>query len=224
MAVYDLEEQEQLDELKTWWKQYGNLVTWGLLAFAVAAVSWQGWNWYQRNQSAQASSVYMALQQAAGQGDANRVKTLAGDLIGKYPGSAYAAMGALMSARAQVMAGDTKTARAQLSWAADNVDDVGLRDLARLRLAIILLDEKAYDEASTQLAKEPSAPFAARFGELRGDMFAVQGKLAEARAAYETAIKQSETSQKTNGNDRAPTGSNYRDMLQAKLEHLGSTK
>jgi hypothetical protein len=55
-------------------------------------------------------------------------------------------------------------------------------------------------------------------------MFAAQGKLAEARAAYETAIKQSETSQKTNGNDQAPTGSNYRDMLRAKLEHLGSAK
>jgi predicted negative regulator of RcsB-dependent stress response len=224
MAVYDLEEQEQLDELKTWWKQYGNLVTWLLLAAAVVAVGWQGWNWYQRNQSAQASSVYMALQQGVAQGDANRVKTLAGDLIGKYPGSTYAAMGVLMSARMQVESGDAKTARAQLSWAVDNVDDPGLRDLARLRLAIILIDEKAYDEASRQLAKEPSAPFAARFGELRGDLFAAQGKASEARAAYETAIRQSETSQKASGTEQAPAGNNYRDMLHAKLEHLGSAK
>ena len=54
-------------------------------------------------------------------------------------------MGVLVSARAQVAAGDLKTARAQLAWAVDSVDDDGLRDLARLRLAIIMLDEKAFD-------------------------------------------------------------------------------
>ncbi len=222
MAVYDLEEQEQLDELKTWWKQYGNLTTGLLLAVAVASAGWQGWNWYQRNQSAQASAVYSALQQAAQQNNATRVKSLAGELIDKYSGSAYAAMGVLVSARAQVAAGDLKTARAQLAWAVDSVDDDGLRDLARLRLAIIMLDEKAFDEAAKQLVKDPTPAFAARFGELRGDVLAAQGKTSEARVAYESAIKQSEAQHKLVGAEATPANSNYRDMLRSKAEQLGS--
>ena len=71
-----------------------------------------------------------------------------------------------------------KTAQAQLAWAAENAKDEP-RDLARLRLAAVLLDEKAYDEALKQLAAEPPA-FAARFDELKGDVLAAQGKKPEA--------------------------------------------
>ena len=81
MAVYDLEEQEQLDELKTWWQQYGNLVTSGIVVLALIAVAWQGWNWWQRSQSGQASTVFAAMQQAASQKDAKRARELAGELI-----------------------------------------------------------------------------------------------------------------------------------------------
>lgn len=226
MAAYDLEEQEQLDELKVWWKQYGNLVTSLLLAVALALAGWQGWNWYQRNQSAQASSVYSALLQASAMRDAKRTKELAGELIDKYSASSYAAMGALVSARVQADAGDSKTAQAQLGWAADKAADEGLRDLARLRLATILLDEKSYDEALKQLTKEPSASFRARYGELRGDVYAAQGKTAEARSAYEAAIQTFDTAAKSGSstNPNAGGDSRYREMLQTKLEQAGSSK
>ena len=96
MAVYDLEEQEQLAELKTWWNQYGNLVTSVALVVALAVASWQGWNWWQRDQAAQASAVYGGLQVAANQRDAKRTRELAGDLIDKFPRTAYAAMGPMV--------------------------------------------------------------------------------------------------------------------------------
>lgn len=222
MAAYDLEEQEQLDELKTWWKQYGDLVTGILAAVALAAAGWQGWNWYQRNQSAQASVIYGAIQQAAQRGDAARAKGLAGELIDKHAGSMYAAMGVLVSARMQVDSGDVKTARAQLEWAAAKAGDDSLRDLARLRLAIVLLDEKAYDEAARQLAGEPSPAFLARFNELRGDLAAVQGKNAEALVAYEAAAKAAEANHRAVG-DAAP-GEGYREMLRVKIGQLGGAK
>jgi predicted negative regulator of RcsB-dependent stress response len=132
MATYDLEEQEQLDELKTWWKMYGNIVTGILVALALAVAGWQGWNWWQRQQAAQASAVFSALQAATAQRDAKRARELAGELIDKYSVTSYAGMGALLSARAQVDAGDAKSARVQLAWAAENARDPGLRDLARL--------------------------------------------------------------------------------------------
>ena len=118
MATYDLEEQEQISELKTWWKMYGNLVTAILLAVSAGVVGWQGWNWYQRKQAAEASVIYAAVQKGAMEADAKRARDAAGELTEKYPGTTYAAMAALTSARMQFDAGDLKTARAQLQWVA----------------------------------------------------------------------------------------------------------
>ena len=221
MATYDLEEQEQLDELKTWWKMYGNLVTGILLAVALAVAAWQGWNWWQRQQAAQASAVFSALQTATAQRDAKRARELAGELIDKYSVTSYAGMGALLAARVQVDAGDMKNARVQLAWAAENAKDAGLRDLARLRLAAVMLDEKAYDEAMKQLAVEPGAAFAPRFAELRGDIFAAQGKSAEARNAYDLALTKFDTLAK---DDETRQRGGYKEVVQTKRDSLGAAK
>jgi predicted negative regulator of RcsB-dependent stress response len=221
MAAYDLEEQEQLDELKTWWKMYGNLVTGLLLVIALAMAGWQGWNWWQRQQAAQASVVFANLQAAAMQRDVKRVRELAGELVDKYSVTAYAGMGAMLAARVQVDTGDARNARVQLGWAAENAKDPGLRELARLRLATLLLDEKSYDEAMKQLATEPLAPFAPRFAELRGDILAAQGKAAEARTAYESALTKLAALAK---DDEARQRSGYKDVLEAKRDALGAAK
>lgn len=221
MAAYDLEEQEKLDELKTWWKMYGNLVTWLLLVAALAMAGWQGWNWWQRQQAAQASAVFANLQSAAMQRDAKRVRELAGELVDKYSVTAYAGMGAMVAAKIQVDSGDVRNARVQLAWAAENAKDPGLRELARLRLATLLLDEKSYDEAMKQLAAEPLAPFAPRFAELRGDILAAQGKLAEARAAYESALGKLAALAK---DDEARQRAGYKEVLEVKRDSLGSAK
>lgn len=217
MAAYDLEEQEKLDELKTWWKMYGNLVTGVVTVAALAVLAWQGWNWWQRTQAAQASALYGGVQAAAAQKDPKRARELAGELIDKFSGTTYAGLAALISAKVQAEGGDMKSARAQLAWAADNVGDEGLRDLARLRLAAVLLDDKAYDEALAKLAAEPLPAFAPRFNELRGDILIAQGKAAEARAAYEVALAKLEPLMK-DGSTEARAHGPYRDMLQAKLD------
>jgi predicted negative regulator of RcsB-dependent stress response len=221
MAAYDLEEQEQLDELKTWWKMYGNLVTGVLVALALAAAGWQGWNWWQRQQSAQASALYSGLQSAVSQKDAKRARLIAGELIDKYSTTSYAGMGALLAARVQADSGDAKSARVQLSWVAENAKDAGLRDLARLRLATVMLDEKAYDDAMRQLTAEPAPSFAPRFAELRGDIFVAQGKLAEAGNAYVSALAKFDALAK---DDEARQRSGYREILEVKRDVLGVVK
>lgn len=222
MATYDLEEQEQLDELKTWWKMHGTIVTAVVTALAIAVVVWQGWNFWQRKQSANASALYTTLQQAVAVQDAKRARNVAGELIDSYSGTAYAGMGALLSARLQADAGDAKTARAQLTWAAENAKDDAMRDLARLRLVAILIDDKAYDDALKQLdAAQPAAALAPRFAEMKGDVFAAQGKPAEAKTAYQAALdKMAELSKANDSHQSSP----YRDIVQTKLESLGAGK
>lgn len=222
MAVYDLEEQEQLDELKTWWKQYGNLVTAVVLAVAVGVVGWQGWHWWQRNQSGEASVVYAAVERAAANHDARKAREATSELIDKYSGTAYAGMAALLSSKLQLAAGDLKTAKLHLGWAAENARGDELRDLAHLRLAAVLLEEKAYDEALKQLANEPATAFAPRYAEFKGDIFTAQGKQDEARVAYQAALAKFDEIQKTAGSDQRHR--QYRDLVQAKLESLGGRK
>ncbi len=209
MAHYDLEEQEQIDSLKTWWKMYGNLVTGLVMAGSLAVVGWQGWNWYQGGQSAQAAAIYGVLEQAASMGDAQKVKAASGELVEKFGRTAYASLGAMVAAKQSFDAGDLKTAKTQLAWVAENGKNEA-RDLARLRLAAVQLDEQAYDEALKQLDAAHAAAFDARFLELKGDVLTAQGKKAEARSAYKSALEK-----------LADKQSASRELLQQKLDSLG---
>lgn len=209
MAHYDLEEQEQIDTLKTWWKMYGNLVTNVIVAVSLAVIGWQGWNWYQGSQATKASAIYGVLEQAAAVGDAQKVKAAAGELAEKFGGTNYAALGAMLAAKLSFEAGDLKTAKTQLSWVAENGKDE-VKDLARLRLVAVQLDEKAYDEALKQLDAAHAPVFDARFLELKGDVLTAQDKKAEARIAYKAALE------KMAGKQGAG-----RELLQQKLDGLG---
>lgn len=218
MATYDLEEQEQLEELKTWWKLHGTLITAVVVALAVAVVGWQGWQWWQRSQTAQAGQIFAGMQQALGQQDVKRMRLLAGELIDKYSGTAYAGMAAMLSGKALLETGDAKSAQAQFGWAAEHAKDPGLRELARLRQAIALADEKSYDEALKLLAVAPAPTLLPRYLELRGDILAEQGKVAEARAAYAEALNQFESNAKAQNLPASP----YREILESKRDAGGA--
>ncbi|WP_300328870.1 tetratricopeptide repeat protein [Accumulibacter sp.] len=224
MATYDLEEQEQIAELKAWWKQYGNLVTTLATVASLGVIAWQGWNWYQRNQAVQASAAYAVLQKAVLDNDAQRIKAASGELLEKYGSTTYAALAALKAAHMASAANDTKTAKLQLQWVAERASD-DLRDLARLRLATLLIDEKAYDEALAQLERATAGGFAARVAEVRGDVFAAQGKKAEARTAYQAALTRLDETAKKDGRaagvqDRQAAAA-YRELVQQKLDGQG---
>ena len=188
MAVYDLEEQEQIAALRGWWKQYGGWATGILLVVAMAWLGWYGWQSYLKSQNAEASRVFLVLQQASAQQNTSQVKQAAGELVNQYPRSQFASLGALLAATTLEAAGDSKSAEAQLIWVADNGKDA-VRGVARLRLAGIQMDQKDYDAALKTLSETPPAGFAARYDAARGDVYVAQGKSAEARASYDAALK-----------------------------------
>jgi predicted negative regulator of RcsB-dependent stress response len=227
MAAYDLEEQEQLAEIKAWWKQYGNLVTGIVIAASIGVLAWQGWNWYQRNQAAQASAVYGVLQRAVLERDTQKTKVAAGELVEKYSSTVYAQLGALTAAKALYESGDRKSAQAQLSWIADNGKDE-IKDLGRLRLAAVLLDEKSYDEALKALSASHGAGFDGRFAEMKGDVLTAQGKKAEAAAAYKLVLAKLNEGTKDGKNKNTlqaqEVNAPYREMVQQKLDSLGDVK
>jgi len=211
MAAYDLEEQEQIAELKAWWAQYGNLVVTILVVLAVGFAGWQGWNRYRNAGAAEASALYFDLQRAAADDDAVQVRKIAGELISKHGSTVQAQMGALLSAGVQFRKNDLDNTRPHLEWAAEKGKDAVLRDLARLRLAAVLLQQGATDEALARLQPVPEGALRARFEDLRGDALASQGKADEARTAWKAAFG-------ALGNASSDTG--MRSTIRIKLESL----
>ncbi|MYM85658.1 tetratricopeptide repeat protein [Rugamonas sp. FT82W] len=208
--AYDLEEQEQIATLKAWWDKYGNLTSWVLIAGLAAYSGFTGWNYYQRNQAAQASALYDELQSAVDAKDNAKVLRAAGDMETKFGSTAYASMSALVAAKSSFEANDVKSAKAQLQWAAEHGGDE-FKAVAKVRLAGLLLDEKAYDEALKVLAGEVAPQFAGSVADRKGDVLAAQNKLTEARAAYQAALE---------ATDKKNPG---RQLIQLKLEAIGGS-
>jgi predicted negative regulator of RcsB-dependent stress response len=205
----DLEEQEQVAELRAWWNQWGTLVTAAILAVAIAFAGWQGWSWYQREQSAGAATLYENLARAVQANDAKAVRDAGGSLVESYPRTLYASMGALLSARYYFEKADLKNAKAQLQWVIDRSRSDDLRDLARVRLGGILLDEKSYDEA-LKLAEAPHrAAYDAQYATLKGDVQAARNQREEAKAAYKLAL------------EKAKDDAAFRETVRLRLQALG---
>jgi predicted negative regulator of RcsB-dependent stress response len=188
--AYDIEEQEQLDQLRAWWSKYGTLISTVLLIALVVLASWRGWQWYQTNQAGQARGYFEALEDAGRQsGDESvaRINAAMKTLREEYATTDYAARGALVAAAALQTRNDLVAARAQLEWLAQT-KHAALVPVARLRLAGLLADQKDYEGALAQLKDAPPA-FAGLYADRRGDVFAAQGKSAEARDAWQQALE-----------------------------------
>ena len=206
----DLEEQEQLEALKAFWKQWGNLISWGLTAVLLAFASWQGWNWWQRDQGAKASALYEQLSNQVEAGDVDKANAAFAVLKERFPSTVATAQGALLQARLQHDKQNDDGARATLAWASQNAGDALYQDLARLRLAALQIDAKQLDEAGKTLDAVKSADFAALVADRRGDLAVLQSKPEVAKAEYLKAYQ---------GMDK---GLDYRRLVEAKLASLGA--
>ena len=122
----DLEEQEQLAEIKHFWNEYGNLITWAVIVVFGSIAAWNGWQYWQRTQAAQASALYEEVERAAQAGDASRVERAFSDMKDKFGGTTYAQQAGLLAARIFAEKGNTDAAKGALGWVADKASDEGL--------------------------------------------------------------------------------------------------
>jgi predicted negative regulator of RcsB-dependent stress response len=210
MATHlDLEEQEQLDQLKHFWNTYGTLITWVVLLAAGAFVAWNGWQYFQRNKAAQASALYDEIERSAQAGDTARIERALSDMKDKFAGTAYAQQAGLLAARALNDKGNADASRAALAWVSEHAVDPGYQAVAKLRLAGELLEAKQYDEALRALAGEVPKEFEALAADRKGDIYLTQGKREEAKAEYLKALAAFEP------------GADYRRLVEIKLNAVG---
>lgn len=206
--AFDLQEQEQIAELKAFWHDYGRHIALGLgIAIAVYA-GWKGWNAWENRQAMQASALYAKMETASD--EAAKVKAIADEIKREYSRTPYAGRAALMSAYAAFSAKDLAAARSELEWAISNGREAGIRDAARIRLANVLMDEQKYDEALAQLKSAEEQSFGALYSETRGDALALKGDTAGAADAYKQALAK-----------LSKDAANYK-FVEVKLESLGT--
>lgn len=205
MSTY-LTEEEQVEALKNWWKENGTSVIAGaVLGFAII-FGWKGWDSYQTSQGEGASMLYSTMENQLAGGAAEEGVQTAKRLIGDYSGSVYATFAALQLAKLSYEKGEKPTAQSHLQWAMDNAPDQALAELARLRLARLLIDMEQWQAANALVAKAGDV-MPGEFAVLSGDLAVQRGDLDAARAAYGEALDE--------GVDNA-------DLVRMKLVDIGS--
>jgi predicted negative regulator of RcsB-dependent stress response len=206
----DLEEQEQLDELTHFWKRWGDLIMWLLIAVLAGYAAWMTWQYWSNKQAVQSSAMYDTVERAAQAGDMAMLDRSVADIKDKFASTSYAQQAVLLAARVYQDKDRAADAKTQLSWVVDKAIDPGYQALARLRLAALLIEEKAYDQARQQLSGKAPTSFEPLMADRLGDIDMLQGKSADAVKQYQKAWKGLEPS------------AEYRRLVAVKLAALGA--
>ena len=206
MATH-LDDEEDLEKLKTWWKENWLALVGGLVIGFGAIGGWEAYKHWRDERAETASQMFEELKkniEAAKTEDADKiVATLKAD----YARTPYAAAAALTAAQAEVKNSKLDAAAANLSWVVDHSSDKGLVQVARLRHARVLLAQNKPDEALKALGNEAGA-FTSLAEELRGDIQLAKGDRKAARGSYEKALAAAES------------GATNKTLLQQKLDDL----
>lgn len=212
MSTLDLQEQEQVDALKAWWKENGKWLVTVLILAVLGFAAVQYWKMHKAKQAEEASKLYSEVLKQVASNDAKRINDAVSALIDKYSGTAYAPRAELLAVQANMQVKDFALAKTQLQWVIDHASETGLQDTARLKLASVLLDEKDYAGAMKLLDATHPEAFVGLYADLKGDVLYAQGKTEEARTAYKLAFENTDPK------------SVYRNLIQLKLDALGGAK
>lgn len=203
-----LTEQEQIELLKQWIKQYSLVIVAGLLLSFVTITGWRYWQARQLRILHHASSVYDEMLTARAQSDAASTQVQSEKLFAHYSGTAYAQMAAFMLARDAVYKKNYVEAEKQLQWVIDHSSTASFRQTARIRLARVLINENKAQLAIDTLKKVDDKSFNGLTEEVRGDAWVAMNDTAKAREAYQQALKE------------LPNAEVNRPLLQMKFDNL----
>jgi predicted negative regulator of RcsB-dependent stress response len=188
-------DREQVEVLKTWWRKNGMPILAGVGIGLGGLYAWRAWQAEAHVDAEQASSRFEQLVTVLAENKAaekNKTDTLAGQaeqILDEHGGTVYASFATLALARIAVEAGDLQKARERLQWVLDHTRHAPLKRLAKLRLARVLLSAGETDKSSALVEELKDGPESASYQELKGDVLRAQGRLPEARRAYDEALK-----------------------------------
>lgn len=205
-----LTEQEQIELLKNWIKQYSLVI---LAGVAIAALTITGWRYWQQRQAkilSHASAVYDEMLTKRAQNDPAQTLVQAQKLFNRYSKTIYGQMAAIMLARDAVIKKNYPEAEKHLSWVLNKSDVASLRQIARIRLGRVYIAENKPEEALKVLKKVEDATFNGLTDEVRGDAYLAMKDVDKARDAYQQALL------------ALPQAEEIRPLLQIKYDNLST--
>ena len=206
---YQQTDQEQIEEIKKWWKDNGTSVLTGIILGLSLLFGWQGWHQYQASEAEHASNIYEQAIAALEHKEKEKVVGATDELLSKYSSSPYAALLALHLAKADVEENKLESAQLRLQWVIDNAKLPEFAHAARLRLVRIAMAQQQFDKASKLANYSDQGAFKGEYAELRGDIALLQGNKDAARTAYTEALASKDIS------------SSVQALLRLKLDELG---
>lgn len=205
----DLEEQEQIDQLKHFWNTWGTVISSILVVVFGSVALWNGYNFWQSREALQASALLDAVQNSKQIDDKARLEQAFVDIRSKYASTTQAAQSGLVAAKFEIEKNNPDAVQADLEWIAAHASDEGYKAIAQLRLASLLIEKKSYELAMKHLAGKFPVEFDAVVADRKGDVFSLQNKKQEAIAEYLQAYA------------KIIDRENYRRLLEVKLNALG---
>ncbi|EGV20103.1 YfgM family protein [Thiocapsa marina] len=199
-------DDEKVEAIKAWWKENGVAVVMGIAIGLGAIVGWRYWGDYRDSVAAQGSMVFDQVLANAATGQTEAVVTQVRMLSDDFSSTPYAALGALVEAKALYESGQAEAAMAALTEVIANPPEPAMAHIAALRLARIQVAEGQLDAAAKTLAEYGTSPeFAGDFAAVRGDIAAAREDTVAAREAYEQALAE---------------GTGFSQLIRLKLDNL----
>lgn len=203
-----LTEQEQIEILKSWIKQYSVVILAGVVIAVVAITGWRYWQQREARILSHASAIYDEMLTNRAQNDPAATYVQAKKLFTHYPQTTYGKMAAFMLARAEVTKRNYPEAEKYLRWVLDHSNQISFRQIAKLRLARVQIAGEKPQAALETLATVEDKSFNGLVEEVRGDAYLALNKPANARESYKQALVD------------LPNAETIRPLLQMKYDNL----
>ncbi len=205
-----LTEQEQIELLKNWIKQYSMVILLGVLIAFVGIFGWRYWQNRVYKIESHASSLFDEMLTTRAQNDPTQTLTQANKLFTHYPQTIYGQMAAFMLARDAIIKKDYAAAIKHLQWVVDHSKVASLRQIARLRLARVMITNNQPEEGVKLLQKIEDKSFNGLTDEVKGDAYLAMKNIAMARQSYQQALTE------------LPNAEVIRPLLQMKYDNLAT--
>lgn len=181
-------EDQQLEDLKKWWKENGSSIITGVVLGLAVLFGTRSWFTWQERTAQNASVIYSVMMREAESGDASVASENAATLIADFSGTPYASIAALLLARYRIEDNELDAAKSQLQWVLDNESSDEIRTTASVRLARVLVSLADYDGALALLDEIETDGQQGLVSEVRGDIYTLRGDSQQAVDAYSEAL------------------------------------
>ena len=185
-----LTDEEKAEQIKGWIKENGMSVAVGVALAVSGLFGFRYWQEYQKTQAEEASALYSEIQQPSAKDE--QIYSKAAKLKSDYSSTPYAPLAAMITAKQYALQGDNAKAISELQWAVDNASEKVSKDLAKLRLARVLIADKKLDEASAILTEKFPSAYLSLIEELKGDIHLANSEIDKAKASYDKALLSSQ--------------------------------